>query len=120
MFGDHYCETVQNPPFVIIMSKRNSDEVAREARIYGADIESLRNISKQAYDGKITVFTKLYKEYNTTGRYTIKCVKLTENTIVRKSFDTGLHLYLCRYLPGKEKAIRFTEKAKLHILYQTK
>ena len=93
VFGDPYCETVQNQPFVIIMSKRNSDEVAREARIYGADIESLRNISEQAYDGKITVFTKLYKEYNTSGSYTIKCVKSTENTIVRKSFDTGLHLY---------------------------
>ncbi len=92
-FGDPYCETVQNQPYIIISSRQNADEVLRQARLYGADINTLKNISEQSHDGKITVYTKLYKEYNGDGNYTIKCVKATENAIVRKAFDTGLHLY---------------------------
>jgi len=65
----------------------------REARTYGADITTLRRISEEAVGDKISVFTKLYKEYNSSGNYTIKCVKATENGIIRQEFDTGLKLY---------------------------
>ncbi len=92
-FGDPYSETVQNQPYIIISSRKELDEVLREARLYGASISTLTNISESAQEGKTTVFTKLYKEYNPEGNYTIKCIKSTENAIVRPEFDTGLNLY---------------------------
>ena len=93
VFGDPYCEGVQNQPYIIISSKRDLEEVLREARLFGADITTLSRISDSADDGKVTLLTRLYKEYNSAGDYTIKCVKSTENAIVRKEFDTGLALY---------------------------
>ena len=92
-FGDPYTEQVQKQPYIIISSCRETDEVIREARRNGADIETLKTIEEDSADGKITVLTKLYKEYKQGGDYTIKSVKVTENAVVRKDFDTGLRLY---------------------------
>jgi len=93
VFGDPYIERVQNQPYIIIASKRDVGEVLREAKLYGADDTALRMISEEAVEGKVTLFTRLYKEYNFAGNYTIKCVKSTESVIVRKEFDTALGLY---------------------------
>ena len=92
-FGDPYVTEVQKQPYIIISSCRETEEVIREARRHGADISTLRAIEDGAIDGKITVLTKLYKEYKADGGYTIKSVKVTENAVVRKDFDTGLRLY---------------------------
>ncbi len=93
VFADPYCDTVQNQPYVIISSKRDVDEILRKARLHGADISALKKISELAEDGKVNLFTRLYKEYDSSGNHTIKCVQSTENAIVRREFDTGLKLY---------------------------
>lgn len=92
-FGDPYAENVQNQPYIILLSRRDVREVLREAKRFGAGSAALRAIENGADDGKITVLTKLYKEYNADGGYTIKSVKVTENATVRPAFDTGLRLY---------------------------
>lgn len=92
-FGDPYITEVQKQPYIIISSCRETEEVIREARRYGADISTLRAVEDASSEGKITVLTKLYKEYKADGSYTIKSVKVTENAVVRKDFDTGLTLY---------------------------
>ncbi len=93
VFGDPYCEDVQNQPFIIISSCRDCESVLREARLAGADIATLRLIEEAKENGKVTVITKLYKEYKKDGSYTIKALKVTENAVVRPSFDTRLRLY---------------------------
>ncbi len=93
VFGDPYCEAVQNQPFIIISSRKESAEVLREARLYGADIGVLKTIAECEEDGKISVLTKLFKEYVNGEGYKIKCVKVCEKAVVRKEFDTGLGLY---------------------------
>lgn len=92
-FGDPYISDVQSQPYIIISSCRETDEVIREARRAGADGITLNAINDASSDGKITVLTKLYKEYNADGGYTIKSVKVVENAVVRPEFDTGLTLY---------------------------
>lgn len=93
VFGDPYLEGVQKQPYIIISSRRDTNEVLREARLFGADISTLKRISESDNDNKTTLYTKLYKEYNSRGDYTIKCIKATQNAIVRHEFDTGLKLY---------------------------
>lgn len=93
VFGDPYCEDLQNQPYIILSSNRESDAVIREARLNGADAATLMAIEESAYNGKITVLTKLYKSYRKDGSFTVKCVKVTERAVVRPEFDTGLRLY---------------------------
>ncbi len=93
VFGDPYIETVQNQPYIIISSVKDSESVLREARLHGADLNTLNKIAECETDGKITVLTKLYKEYKSGKGYTIKGVKVTENAYVRKEFDTMLSMY---------------------------
>ncbi len=93
VFGDPYTEDLQNQPYIIISADKDVESVLREARIFGADISALKLIEESAKDGKVTLFTKLYKGYKADGSYSVKCVKVTENSVVRKEFDTELQLY---------------------------
>lgn len=92
-FGDPYAENVQKQPYIIISSCRETADVLREAAQNGADRRTLEILREEECDGKITVLTKLYKEYTADGSYKIKCVKVTEHTTVRRPADTGLRLY---------------------------
>ncbi len=93
VFGDPYTEDLQNQPYIIISADKDVEAVLREARIYGADIATLKRIEESANDGKVTLFTRLYKGYKADGSYSVKCIRVTENAIVRKEFDTELRLY---------------------------
>lgn len=92
-FGDSSIEELQKQPYIIIHSVEETQTVLREARLHGADISTLRLIEESQDDGKITILCKLFKEYKSNGSYTIKCVKVCENAVVRQEFDTRLRLY---------------------------
>ena len=93
VFGDPYVEDIQNQPYIIISSRRDTDSVLREARLAGANLATLDRIAEEGKDGKITLLTKLFKEYIPKIGYTIKGIKVTERAIVKDEFDTGLTLY---------------------------
>lgn len=93
VFGDPYCEGIEQQPYIIIKSYKNTDEVLREARLFGADLGRLELIEKSAENGKIAVYSKLYKEYKSGSQYTIKCIKVCEKAVIRESFNTELSRY---------------------------
>lgn len=93
VFGDPYCESIEKQPYIILKSSKDGESVLREARLMGATLETLDLISSCISDGKIDVYTKLYKEYKKGKGYTIKSVKVCEKAVIRKSFDTSLSLY---------------------------
>ncbi len=92
-FGDPYIEEVENQPYIIISTVDNLESVLREARLYGANLSTLKMIEESQINGKITVLTKLFKEYKKGGGYTIKCIKVCEKAVVRPEFDTELKIY---------------------------
>lgn len=92
-FGDEYIEDIQSQPYIIISSNVSLNDALKEARINGANIETLRNIENTATDGKVLTLTKLFKEYKKDGSHTIKGVKVCENAIIKPEFDTYLRLY---------------------------
>ena len=91
-FGDPYCDSVQKQPYIIIASRCDIDSVRREAERFGANMSALRNIKADS-SGKVMVLTRLYKEYDENGEYKIKCVKVTENAVIRQEYDTRLRMY---------------------------
>ena len=93
VFGDPYCEDLQAQPFIILKSSQNGETVLKQARMFGASLERLDRISSLIVDGKIDVYTKLYKEYKNGFGYTIKSVKVCEKAVIREPFDTCLSLY---------------------------
>lgn len=93
VFSDPYIQEVQKQAYIILSSKKDVEEVLREARLSGADTSVLKGIAEEAIDGKVTQFTKLYKEYKNAYEYTIKCIKATEKFTIREPFETGLKLY---------------------------
>ena len=103
VFGDPYCEDIQKQPFIIISSHQEAEAVAREARLFGADLKTLANIHEEAVDGKVTVLTKLYKSYHADGSFTVMTVKVTENAVVRQAFSTNLRLYPLAVLRWESK-----------------
>ena len=92
-FADPYTPDLQNQPFVILFGRHELQEVLSEAQKFGADQTTLRQITEDAQDGKVAVITKLFKEYQAGGGYTIKSVKVTEHAVIRPVFDTCLTLY---------------------------
>ena len=76
-FADPYISDVQAQPYIIISSRREKDEVIREARRFNAGGMTVSAINEDAENGKVTVLTKLYKEYKPDGTYIIKGVKVT-------------------------------------------
>ncbi len=92
-FGDAYEEDIQRQPYIILSARRSVDEVRREAECAGVKYSEIMNINPDGDDGKVLVLTKLYKEYNAPSQYKIKCVKVTENAIVRPPYNTGLNMY---------------------------
>ena len=92
-FGDPYASHVQNQPYILFVSHRETADVLREAGRYGASPAVLSAIAEEEYAGKIMVLTKLFKEYQPNGDYTIKSVRVTEHQTIRPVFDTGLTLY---------------------------
>lgn len=91
-FADPYLSDVQSQEYILISSFKNTDELIREARAFGADEESLKLI-KGDNSGKTELITKLYKEYRSDGSLTVYCTKVTEKAVIRRPFDTGLSLY---------------------------
>ena len=92
-FGDVYCEEVEKQSYIIISALTETEKVLREARIFGADTNVLRDIEESSVSGKVNLITKFFKEYKPDGNYTIKCIKVCERAVVRDVFDTGLRRY---------------------------
>lgn len=108
VFGDPNCDDVQKQPYIIIAQRRGAAEVRREARLRGAaGHEAEEIVPDGAYNfnsgdrgefepensGRVTVLTKLFKEYSPDGGFTVKAVRVTENAVVRPEWDLKLRLY---------------------------
>lgn len=92
-FGDPYLEDIEAQPYIIIAGSREVSDVIREAERYGADSTISEQIKKSQQDGKVTVLTRLFKEFTPDGGCKVKCIKSTEHAIIRQEFDTRLRMY---------------------------
>ena len=105
-YGDAQCEEIQNQPFIIISQRKSVAELKREAkRNRIGNIDDIKPDKDNGYEAgdrselepdeskKATVLTKMWKEYDDNGDYTIKAIKVTESAVIRKEWDLGIRLY---------------------------
>ncbi len=90
-FGDPYTEDIQNQPYIIIATKKSADEILRESLLYSKNPQF--DINEYGHDEKITVLTRLWKEYDESGNYKIYACRVTEKAVIRDKWDIGIRLY---------------------------
>ncbi len=106
VFGDANNTEVQDQPYILIAQRLDVASVLREARKNGlSDIEIIpdgnsnynsgdRGEMEPADNRRVTVITKLYKEWDKNDNaFKVMAVKTTENAYVRKPWDIGLSMY---------------------------
>ncbi|MBQ9965315.1 MAG: hypothetical protein IJP22_01130 [Clostridia bacterium] len=91
-FSDASESNVEKQPYIILRSYANASSLLREGMKYQCSYDTKRFLSEKGEE-KVLVLTRLYKEYNSDGSYTIKCIKAVEGGILRDSFDTLLSRY---------------------------
>ncbi|MBE6728992.1 MAG: hypothetical protein E7568_02015 [Ruminococcaceae bacterium] len=88
-FGDSFEDSVENQPYIILVSVVNTEKLRRTAQAFGLNPD--RIISDRP-DNKTVLYTKLYKEYDGSS-YKIMAVSVTEKAFVRPVYDTHLTRY---------------------------
>lgn len=104
-FGDPNCQDVQKQPYIIISQRRDVDDVKREAHKNRMPTDSIAPDSdnsgsygeygSETYESRrVTVYTKLYKEWSEDGGdYRVMAVRVTENAVIRKPWCLNLRNY---------------------------
>lgn len=106
VFGEPNNLEVQNQPYILISQRLDVVSVRREAKNNGLQINDIvpdgsteynsgdRGESEPTDSRRVTVITKLYKEWSEDGNVCkVMAVKVTEKATVREPWDTGLTMY---------------------------
>lgn len=101
-FGDPFEQNIQSQPYIIIANSCDIQSVIKEAVRFGADKRELLKLKPQR-NNKITVYTKLFKTSDSSGRISVKCLKTTDSAVIRPVFDTRLTRYPLEALRWEEK-----------------
>ncbi len=86
-FGDSTIEKTEKQPFIIILTRPDTEEVKRMAENNGCDPSLIK--PDNLTSGKTTVLTKLFKD--SLGK--VMAVSVTEKAFVRREYDTRLTRY---------------------------
>lgn len=89
-FADNTLESVEKQPYIIIVTRPDTEEVKRTASIFGCDPQLIKSDNPSC--SKTTVYTKLFKIHD-GNNHRIMAVSVTEKAYVRPEYDTYLSKY---------------------------
>lgn len=105
-FGDPNSEDIQTQPYILIAQRLDVEAVRREAKRNGLSVDDIlpdgatqynsgdRGESEPTDSRRVTVITKLYKEWDKDGNtFKVMAVKVTEKATVSKPWELGLTMY---------------------------
>lgn len=106
VFGDPNNDDVQSQPFILISQRLDVEAVRREAKRNHQPYEDIipdgatqynsgeRGEQEPSDSRRVTVITKLYKEWDKDGNgFKVMAIKVTEKAVVRKEWEIGLTMY---------------------------
>lgn len=106
--GDPNNSDIQSQPYIIISQRKMLGDVKREAKRNHQNQENIKEDKAETYlvnggdrgenepenSKRVTVLTKLWKEYNEDGNtFKIYGIRVTENAVVRPKWDLNITLY---------------------------
>lgn len=105
--GDPNNDNIQTQPFIIISQRKPLADVKREAKKYRQNTDNIKADEPGVYyvnsgdrgetepenSKRVTVLTKMWKEYDEAEGYVIKAIRVTETAVIRPEWDMKLHLY---------------------------
>ena len=101
-FADPFEQDIERQPYIIISNYCDYKSVIAEAEKFGAGRRELMQL-KPDRNGKVRVYTKLFKESDGLGKTTVKCIKVTDSGIIRPAFNTRLTLYPISLIRWEER-----------------
>lgn len=110
VFGDPNDDDIQRQPYIILAQRINVAQVRREAQMNGVSKKEINRIKPDdAYEytvrsddkgniehdnsQRVTVLTKMYKEWDNKGGYKVMCTRVCEKIVIRKPWDMLITLY---------------------------
>lgn len=106
VFGDPNNDDVQSQPYILISQRLDVEAVRREAKRNHQPYEDIipdgatqynsgeRGEQEPSDSRRVTVITKLYKEWDKDGNgFKVMAIKVTEKAVVRKEWEVGLTMY---------------------------
>lgn len=106
VFGDPNNDDVQSQPYILISQRLDVEAVRREAKRNHQPYEDIipdgatqynsgeRGEQEPSDSRRVTVITKLYKEWDKDGNgFKVMAIKVTEKAVVRKEWEIGLTMY---------------------------
>ncbi len=98
-FGDPTLDDIQEQPYILVVQRRRLDDIRLEMKRLGRstqahDLRPDHTGEEELPDGKATVITKFYREWDETGtRSVIRAVRVCGNVVVRPAWSLGVRLY---------------------------
>ena len=130
--GDPNNDDIQSQPYIIISQRRMLGDVKREAERNKQKPDDIKADKAETYlvnggdrgdsepeDSKrVTVLTKLWKEYDKDGKnYTIKAIKVTENAVIRDEWDLKITLYpLAKFVWERRKSCAYGDSEVTYLI----
>lgn len=96
VFGDPDNTDIQSQPYIIFSQSLWYDDVVREAEMRGLSENEIENIKPETDTNgakRVTVLTKLYKEYLPDGTHRVMAVKVCRGAVLREEWDLRISLY---------------------------
>ncbi len=97
IFGNPYVKETEEQPYIIIVRRRNTEELRREAKAAGAkDWENIRPEGdglciSEGNNHERDLTTELLRLWKEDGR--VKFMRVSEGCVIKPPSDTGLHRY---------------------------
>lgn len=98
-FGDPTLDDIQEQPYILVVQRRRLDDIRLEMKRLGRstqaqDLRPDNTGEEELPDGKATVITKFYREWDETGTQSvIRAVRVCGNVVVRPAWSLGVRLY---------------------------
>ena len=101
-FGDPTNDDLQEQPYILVAQRRRIDDIRLEMKrlgrtAYAVDLkpdDPILGGEGEQGDGKATVITKFYREWDADGRHAvIKAVRICGKTVVRPAWNLGVRMY---------------------------